>query len=328
MIRNWLLVAATISSAACVGQGGFTPAETNDPNVPDTTQCRPSDIQTLYVDADGDGYGDPANSAEDCEIPPGYVANKLDCDDSEPLAYEGATDFCGDKIDNDCAGGDVCLPALTGEWEFTETSGLIAGDDSGNLMAGTLNGGLIHSANNTLLFDGSDDYVEIPTAEMYEMAAGTVSLWFMPTTPGAEQAMLSKDANGNGAGGHLSLYYNADGSIRARLQSNNETYEISSPPVTPNAWHHVAFTFGGNEGMSIYVDDIAGGTDPYTGGTIRNLEPLVIGAGTDNSQPESAEPINKAFAGEIAAVQIYNRQLLRTELTSLKLVSDPRTSGL
>jgi hypothetical protein len=328
MTRNWLLAVMTISSAACVGEGGFSVPDMNDPDIPDTENCRPSDIETIYVDSDGDGFGDPSNSAEDCELPPGFVTNAADCDDSEPLAYEGATDFCGDKIDNDCAGGDICVDSLTGEWVFAETSGLITADESGNLMAGTLQGGLIHNPGRTLLFDGSDDYVEVPTAEMYELSAGTISLWFMPTLPGVEQAIISKDANGNGAGGHFSIYYDTDGSVRARLQSNNETYEVLSPPVAANTWHHVAFSFGGNEGMSLFVDDIAGGIDPYTGGTVRNVEPLVIGAGTDNSQAGSAEPINKAFAGEIAAVNIYTRQLLRTEITSLKLVSDPRTSGL
>lgn len=328
MFRHWLLAVTTASLAACVGEGGFAPQDTNDPDIPDTENCRPSDIETIYLDADGDGYGDPANSAEDCELPPGYVANAADCDDTNPLAYEGATDFCGDKVDNDCVGGDICVQSLTGEWVFAETTGLITADESGNLMAGTLQGGLSHNPSNTLLFDGQDDYVEIPTAEMYELAAGTISLWFRPTLVGQEQAILSKDANGNGAGGHLSIYYDANGAVRARLQSNNETYEILSATVTPNTWHHVAFNFGGNEGMSLFVDDIAGGTDPYTGGTIRNEEPLVIGAGTDNSQPLEATPINKAFAGEIAAVQLYSRQLLRTEITSLKLVSDPRTSGL
>ena len=328
MIRNWLLAAMTISTAACVGEGGFSVPENNDPDIPDTENCRPSDVETIYADTDGDGYGDPGASAEDCELPPGFVTNSADCNDNEALAYDGATDFCGDKIDNDCTGGDICVQALTGEWVFAETSGLVTADESGNLMAGTLQGGLVHNPSNTLLFDGQDDYVEVPTAEMYELSAGTISLWFMPGPPGIEQAIISKDANGNGAGGHFSIYYDADGSVRARLQSNNESYDILAPPVTPNVWHHVAFNFGGNEGMSLFVDDIAGGIDPYTGGTIRNEEPLVIGAGTDNSQPLSAEPINKAFAGEVSAVHIYSRQLLRTEITSLKLVSDPRTSGL
>jgi hypothetical protein len=324
MSSNWLVAATFAMSCACLADGGFTVKDTNDPDVPDTAQCRPSDIQTIYLDADGDGYGDPAQSAEDCIIPDGWVDNNLDCNDAEPLAYTGATELCGDRIDNDCSGSDACEGSLVAHWGFTESTGLIAADDSGNLLEGTLQGGLIHSSDPTLTFDGQDDYVEVLDTQLFQLSASTLSFWFMPTTLGIEQGLVSKDAGGNGAGGHLSIYYDLDGTVRARLQSSNQTYEISSLPVAVNQWHHVNFTFGGNEGMTLYVDDIEAGKDPYTGGLINNLEPLVIGASTDNSQPGSALPINKAFAGQITKAQFYDRQLLRGELTSLMLVTDPR----
>jgi hypothetical protein len=39
-----------------------------------------------FEDADGDGYGNPDKSAEACHQPLFYVANNLDCDDTEPTA--------------------------------------------------------------------------------------------------------------------------------------------------------------------------------------------------------------------------------------------------
>ena len=58
-----------------------------------------------YSDADGDGYGDPANSTTTCDgsIPAGYVSNDTDCDDTEPAVHPGATEVC-DGIDDDCNG--------------------------------------------------------------------------------------------------------------------------------------------------------------------------------------------------------------------------------
>lgn len=325
MSTNWLVAATFAMTFGCVSDGGFTVRDdNNDPDLPDTEQCRPSDVQDIYADTDEDGYGDPSQASEDCIIPAGWVSNSLDCDDTQPLAYQGATDYCGDRVDNDCSGTDVCEGNLTASFNFVESDGLETADDSGNLLAGILQGGLIHSPDNTLTFDGADDYVEVLDAELFQLSAGTISFWFMPTTTGIEQALVSKDANGNGAGGHMSMYYDLDGSVRARLQSNNATYQISSLPVTVNEWHQVTFTFGGNEGMTLYVDDVEAGKDLYTGGLVRNLEPLVIGAGTDDSGPGTATPINKAFAGQVANVQLYDRQLLRDEITGLKLVSDPR----
>ena len=325
MSTNWLVAATFAMTFGCVSEGGFTVRdEGNDPNVPDTENCRPSDIKDIYADNDQDGYGDPNTAAQGCIIPAGWVENNLDCNDNEPLAYTGATEYCGDRIDNDCSGADACEGNLVVSFGFVESTGLETADDSGNLLAGILQGGLIHSPDNTLTFDGVDDYVEVLDAELFQLPAGTVSFWFMPTTTGIEQGLVSKDAGGNGTGGHMSIYYDADGSVRARLQSNNQTYEISSLPVTANVWHQVSFNFGGNEGMTLYVDDIEAGKDPYTGGLLNNLEPLAIGVSTDTSAAGSIAPINKPFTGQITMVQFYNRQLLRDEVTGLTLVTDPR----
>ena len=61
-------------------------------------------ITAWYMDADGDGYGDPAVSVEGCEDPGApYVDNDFDCDDSDPLANDLGLDDC-DGRDNDCDG--------------------------------------------------------------------------------------------------------------------------------------------------------------------------------------------------------------------------------
>ncbi len=57
----------------------------------------------FYRDADGDGFGNPDNSQFSCAAPPGFVANKLDCNDGFPTIRPGQAEIC-DGIDQNCNG--------------------------------------------------------------------------------------------------------------------------------------------------------------------------------------------------------------------------------
>jgi len=60
---------------------------------------------TYYADADGDGFGNNANTIKSCTgVPVGYVNNNTDCDDSKATNYPGATEICGNNIDDNCNG--------------------------------------------------------------------------------------------------------------------------------------------------------------------------------------------------------------------------------
>jgi hypothetical protein len=67
-----------------------------------------------FRDFDGDGYGNEAISAISCTgAPAGYVADKTDCNDNNINVHPGATEVCGDGIDNDCSGGDLVCSGYT-----------------------------------------------------------------------------------------------------------------------------------------------------------------------------------------------------------------------
>lgn len=69
---------------------------------------------TFYEDLDGDGYGDPNSTIEDCsDTPPfGYVVNGLDCNDTNNTVNPDADDSEGNGVDENCDGVDGDLLSL------------------------------------------------------------------------------------------------------------------------------------------------------------------------------------------------------------------------
>ena len=60
--------------------------------------------ETVWLDADGDGYGDPSREMSDCSDPEGVADNKKDCNDASADVNPGAEEVVGDGIDNNCDG--------------------------------------------------------------------------------------------------------------------------------------------------------------------------------------------------------------------------------
>ncbi|MEZ4322383.1 MAG: putative metal-binding motif-containing protein [Myxococcota bacterium] len=56
---------------------------------------------TTWGDADGDGFGDPADPVTECSVSPGRVTNAEDCDDGDDARNPGAAELCN-GIDDDC----------------------------------------------------------------------------------------------------------------------------------------------------------------------------------------------------------------------------------
>jgi hypothetical protein len=63
-----------------------------------------------YNDIDGDGYG-AGTATSACSQPANTVTNNTDCNDSNASIKPGATEICGNNVDEDCSGSDLICPS-------------------------------------------------------------------------------------------------------------------------------------------------------------------------------------------------------------------------
>ncbi|MEW6379204.1 MAG: astroprincin family protein [bacterium] len=64
-------------------------------------------LPAYYRDADGDGFGNPADTVHAPSAPEGYGENNTDCNDNDTRIHPGAQEICGDTIDQDCNEADL-----------------------------------------------------------------------------------------------------------------------------------------------------------------------------------------------------------------------------
>ena len=122
---------AGTATAACTAPAGYVTTNTdcNSTNVavyPGATEiCNSIDddcdtqidegVQNnYYADTDSDGYGAGTATAA-CTAPAGYVATNTDCNSTNAAVYPGATEICGNGIDENCNGSDLAcaVPGCT-----------------------------------------------------------------------------------------------------------------------------------------------------------------------------------------------------------------------
>jgi hypothetical protein len=88
--------------------------------------------QIFHADMDGDGYGDSKATVMACDPGTGTVVDATDCDDAASTVNPGASEVCGNGVDDDCDGGPgSCAWVGDVEWDV----------DADTVIEGEIEGG-------------------------------------------------------------------------------------------------------------------------------------------------------------------------------------------
>lgn len=215
------------------------------------------------------------------------------------------------------------------EWTFDETSGTTANDS-----AGTNDGALLgdptwsptggHDGSGALVFDGTGDGVQIPTAAALEPGSLSILMWMKGTRTanGEWDTLLQKGANACEAGSYgLQAYARTPNISAGRLLARVETSTVGNYAgfTGPEAnlwngnWHLVGWTYDADsDAATLYVDGIA---SPAVG------VDLSYGLPTASDLFLGREPVDcpdsRDFQGSLDDVRIYNRAVSESEVRAM-----------
>jgi glucose/arabinose dehydrogenase/PKD repeat protein len=200
--------------------------------------------------------------------------------------------------------------ALAGYWTLNQTSGTSAPDTSGNNNMGTLINGPLWTTSGKLggglTFDGVNDYVSIPDANVLDpAAAGTIAAWVNPAGSGW-RTIIAKGTSSDAANA-----YAAEISPANRVQcaiGNGATYNfaLSTATLAANIWYHVACVWNGAS-LQVFINGAASGSVAQTITPYNNSQPVQLGRWGSSDY----------LRGTLDEVRMYRRALVASDLTEL-----------
>jgi hypothetical protein len=205
---------------------------------------------------------------------------------------------------------------LVNHWKFDESMGNTANDSAGSqngeLHNMTVSGWISGRTGNALVFDGIDDYMDVP--EHYGIggtSARTVSVWIKAAATGKPQTLVQWGSDTNGQLWMLRL--DTIGTISAAVSYGNVQ---STRTVTDNQWHYIAAVLDEGQTESsrirLYIDGqpetviVNGSTAIHTAQTV----PIHIGV----CKLYSTGGKTNYFQGMMDDVCIYDRALDGSEI--------------
>lgn len=194
-------------------------------------------------------------------------------------------------------------------------SGLTSFGLIGGIGATLVNGiGFTTSNNGSFVYDGSDDYIRLPTT-FFNHDSGTpftVSLWFKTSLSGMLLGQETGATPGTGGGWVPAIYVDSNGKVRTSCfwgsSVTNQSVSISS--VNDNVWHQIAVTFESTSHKS-YLDGVLFDTITKTQASYTAPYYYYLGSGKNASWTNAG---NMYLTGNISNFIFYTRALSASEI--------------
>jgi hypothetical protein len=223
-------------------------------------------------------------------------------------------------------------------WNLNETSGSAVADSAGAPQNGVFYGphpdlddqgppasvAPFGAATRADFNDSSSEYIAVAHDAAFEVAQGTIQMWFRTRDANDNQALFAKDRDGRNNGLRISL---DDRDLRVELEDGASVRAIDTKGtsfnnlVKSNTWYQLTFTFGSG-GMKLYLDGVLVGANAYNGGLIGNREAIVIGGSNETNRDTSGNlsklKITEPFDGVIDEVAFYGQALSAQQIAQTK----------
>jgi hypothetical protein len=183
-------------------------------------------------------------------------------------------------------------------------SGTTWTDLSGNSNNGTLTNGPTYSSTNggSIVFDGSNDYVDCGNSSNLSITVGTVCAWFKKSHGSGYKGLVDKGRDGYGAWS-LNVDETANTATFKAHISGNSRLIVASSSYGNDTWTYVCGVYDGTN-LLIYQNGTLSNSASYSGTIGTNSESVRVGSANDGLY----------FNGNIVQVQIYNKALTAAEI--------------
>jgi hypothetical protein len=177
-----------------------------------------------------------------------------------------------------------------------------------------------YSQNNSLHFDGTNDFVAIPAVGT-NLTNFTIEAWINPETTTPDMGIVNTDAWAAGSvhfqflGGKVALSVNGINNA----ETGNDWPKMTTVP-TINVWQHIAVTYDGtNKKIIFYLNGVESGNYTVPSIPVATFTSASIGAWTGS----------RFYKGKMDEVRIWNKALASTDInTNMKSELVGTESGL